>query len=251
MRIARFWLNGDARYGVVDGPELRLLEANPLLDGIQLGHDRVALKDVALLPPVAPSKIVCIGKNFAEHAAEIGEEVPDEPLVFLKANSSLNRDGGAVVLPPQSAQVDLECELAVVIGETAKNVEPNEALEYVFGFTIANDITARDLQFEDGQWARSKSFDTFCPLGPWIETDFDWESALLESRINGELMQHAYTSDMVFDVPTLISHVSKNMTLYAGDVILCGSPAGIATISSGDLVECEIEGIGKLTSHVE
>ena len=251
MRIARFWLNDEARFGVVDGPELRVLDGDPLIDGIQFSHDRIALKDVALLPPVTPGKIVCIGKNYAEHAAEIGEEVPSEPLMFLKANSSLNRHGGAVVLPPQSTQVDLECELTIVIGATAKNIEPDEVAEHIFGFTIANDVTARDLQFEDGQWARSKSFDTFCPLGPWIETEFDWESAQLSSRINGETAQSSYTSDMVFDVPTIVSHVSKNMTLYPGDVILTGSPAGIATIVSGDLVECEIEGIGTLISHVE
>lgn len=251
MRIAQFWLNGDARYGVVDGPELRVLEGRPIYDGIKFSGERVALKDVGLLPPVAPGKIICIGKNYAEHAAEIGEEVPDEPLLFLKANSSLNRHEGTIVLPQQSSRVDLECELVVVIGETAKNVSVEDAMDYVFGFTIANDVTARDLQFEDGQWARSKSFDTFCPLGPWIETEFDWESALLESRINGELTQHTYTTDMVFDIPTIVSHVSHNMTLMPGDVILTGSPAGIATIVSGDKVECTIEGIGTLVSHVE
>ncbi|MEN9713618.1 MAG: hypothetical protein RLZZ164_282 [Actinomycetota bacterium] len=251
MRIAQFWLNGDARYGVVDGPELRVLEGRPIYDGIKFSGERVALKDVGLLPPVAPGKIICIGKNYAEHAAEIGEEVPDEPLLFLKATSSLNRHEGTIVLPQQSSQVDLECELVVVIGETAKNVSVDDAMDYVFGFTIANDVTARDLQFEDGQWARSKSFDTFCPLGPWIETEFDWESALLESRINGELTQHCYTTDMVFDIPTIVSHVSQNMTLLPGDIILTGSPAGIATIVAGDKVECMIEGIGTLVSHVQ
>jgi 2-keto-4-pentenoate hydratase/2-oxohepta-3-ene-1,7-dioic acid hydratase in catechol pathway len=213
--------------------------------------ERVAMKDVKLLAPVVPSKIVCIGKNYAAHAAEIGEEVPDEPLIFLKPSTSIVGPGEAIVLPWQSEHVDLECELTIVIGKITKNIEQEDVDAHIWGYTIANDVTARDLQFEDGQWARSKGFDTFCPLGPWIETDFDVESATLESRINGEVIQHADTTDMVFNVREIVSHVSKNMTLLPGDIILTGSPAGITPIKNGDIIECEIEGIGTLINPVQ
>jgi 2-keto-4-pentenoate hydratase/2-oxohepta-3-ene-1,7-dioic acid hydratase in catechol pathway len=209
------------------------------------------MKDVKLLAPVVPSKIVCIGKNYAAHAAEIGEEVPDEPLIFLKPSTAIVGPGEAIVLPWQSEHVDLECELTIVIGKITKNIEQEDVDAHIWGFTIANDVTARDLQFEDGQWARSKGFDTFCPLGPWIETDFDVESATLESRINGEVIQHADTTDMVFNVREIVSHVSKNMTLLPGDIILTGSPAGITPIKNGDVIECEIEGIGTLINPVQ
>jgi 2-keto-4-pentenoate hydratase/2-oxohepta-3-ene-1,7-dioic acid hydratase in catechol pathway len=250
MRIARFWLNDDARYGVVDGPELRVLEGHPLV-AIEYTGERVAMKDVKLLAPVVPSKIVCIGKNYAAHAAEIGEEVTDEPLIFLKPSTAIVGPGEAIVLPWQSEHVDLECELTIVIGKITKNIEQEDIDAHIWGYTIANDVTARDLQFEDGQWARSKGFDTFCPLGPWIETDFDVESATLESRINGEVIQHADTTDMVFNVREIVSHVSKNMTLLPGDIILTGSPAGITPIKNGDIIECEIEGIGTLINPVQ
>jgi 2-keto-4-pentenoate hydratase/2-oxohepta-3-ene-1,7-dioic acid hydratase in catechol pathway len=209
------------------------------------------MKDVKLLAPVVPSKIVCIGKNYAAHAAEIGEEVPDEPLIFLKPSTSIVGPGEAIVLPWQSEHVDLECELTIVIGKITKNIEQEDVDAHIWGYTIANDVTARDLQFEDGQWARSKGFDTFCPLGPWIETDFDVESATLESRINGEVIQHADTTDMVFNIREIVSHVSKNMTLLPGDIILTGSPAGITPIKNGDIIECEIEGIGTLINPVQ
>jgi 2-keto-4-pentenoate hydratase/2-oxohepta-3-ene-1,7-dioic acid hydratase in catechol pathway len=206
---------------------------------------------VKLLAPVVPSKIVCIGKNYAAHAAEIGEEVPDEPLIFLKPSTSIVGPGEAIVLPWQSEHVDLECELTIVIGKITKNIEQEDVDAHIWGYTIANDVTARDLQFEDGQWARSKGFDTFCPLGPWIETDFEVESATLESRINGEVIQHADTTDMVFNIREIVSHVSKNMTLLPGDIILTGSPAGITPIKNGDIIECEIEGIGTLINPVQ
>jgi 2-keto-4-pentenoate hydratase/2-oxohepta-3-ene-1,7-dioic acid hydratase in catechol pathway len=209
------------------------------------------MKDVKLLAPTVPSKVVCIGKNYAAHAAEIGEEVPDEPLIFLKPSTSIVGPGDSIVLPWQSEHVDLECELTVVIGRITKNIEPDDVDAHIWGFTIANDVTARDLQFEDGQWARSKGFDTFCPLGPWIETEFEVEGATLESRINGEVIQHADTTDMVFNVRDIVSHVSKNMTLLPGDIILTGSPAGITPIKNGDIIECEIEGIGTLLNPVQ
>jgi 2-keto-4-pentenoate hydratase/2-oxohepta-3-ene-1,7-dioic acid hydratase in catechol pathway len=221
-----------------------------LVAGYQTTGERIPLKEVKLLAPTIPSKIVCIGKNFADHAAEIGEEVTVEPLIFFKPSSSIIGHGDAIVIPPQSKQVELEAELCLVIGKLAKNVSEETALEYLWGVTIANDVTARDLQFGDGQWARSKGFDTFCPLGPWVETEFVPDGQVIESRINGEIRQNVAITEMVHKIPTIISYVSKNMTLLPGDIILTGSPAGISVINSGDLIECEIEGIGILSNPV-
>lgn len=249
MKVARFSNGAEPRYGIVDGPELVVLKGHPL-SGFDTTGERVPLKDVKLLAPTIPSKVICIGKNFPEHAAEIGEEITIEPLIFFKPSSSIIGHGDAIVLPPQSSQVELEAELTVVMGKLAKNVSEEDALDYIFGYTIANDVTARDLQFSDGQWARSKAFDTFCPLGPWIETEFLPEEQVVESRINGEVKQHSSITKMTHNIRTIVSHVSKNMTLLPGDIILTGSPAGISVISSGDLVECEIEGIGVLSNTV-
>lgn len=249
MKVARFSNGAEPRYGIVDGPELVVLKGHPL-SGFDTTGERVPLKDVKLLAPTIPSKVICIGKNFAEHAAEIGEEATLEPLIFFKPSSSIVGHGDAIVLPAQSSQVELEAELTIVMGRLAKDVSEEDALDFVFGYTIANDVTARDLQLTDGQWARSKAFDTFCPLGPWIETEFLPESQVVESRINGEVRQHSSITKMTHNIRTIISHVSKNMTLLPGDIILTGSPAGISVISSGDLVECEIEGIGVLSNTV-
>jgi 2-keto-4-pentenoate hydratase/2-oxohepta-3-ene-1,7-dioic acid hydratase in catechol pathway len=250
MKIARFSNGAEPRFGIVDGPELVVLKGHPLAVGYDTSGERIALKEVKLLAPTIPSKIVCIGKNFADHAAEIGEEVTDQPLIFFKPSSAIIGHGEAIVLPPQSNQVELEAELTVVIGKIAKNVLEKDALDYVFGYTIANDVTARDLQAEDDQWARSKAFDTFCPLGPWIETEFLPDEQLIESRINGELKQQVSIAKMVHNIRSIVSYVSKNMTLLPGDIILTGSPAGISRISAGDLIECEIEGIGILANTV-
>lgn len=227
-----------------------VLKGHPLAVGYETTSERIPLKDVKLLAPTIPSKVICIGKNFADHAAEIGEEPTEEPLIFLKPSSAIVGHGDAIVLPSQSKQVELEAELTLVIGKLAKNVSLDKALDYVWGFTIANDVTARDLQFTDGQWARSKAFDTFCPLGPWVETDFIPDGQIVESRINGETRQHVSISEMVHNIPLIVSYVSKNMSLLPGDVILTGSPAGISQIKSGDLVECEVEGIGILANPV-
>ena len=250
MKVARFSNGAEPRFGIVDGPELAVLKGHPLVAGYQTTGERIPLKEVKLLAPTIPSKIVCIGKNFADHAAEIGEEVTIEPLIFFKPSSSIIGHGDAIVIPPQSKQVELEAELCLVIGKLAKNVSEDKALEYLWGVTIANDVTARDLQFGDGQWARSKGFDTFCPLGPWVETEFVPDGQVIESRINGEIRQNVGITEMVHKIPTIISYVSKNMTLLPGDIILTGSPAGISVINSGDLIECEIEGIGILSNPV-
>ena len=250
MKVARFSNGADPRFGIVDGPELVVLKGHPLVAGYQTTGERIPLKEVKLLAPTIPSKIVCIGKNFADHAAEIGEEVTAEPLIFFKPSSSIIGHGDAIVIPPQSKQVELEAELCLVIGKLAKNVSVDKALEYLWGVTIANDVTARDLQFGDGQWARSKGFDTFCPLGPWVETEFLPDGQVIESRINGEVRQNVAISEMVHNIPSIISYVSKNMSLLPGDIILTGSPAGISVINSGDMIECEIEGIGILSNPV-
>ena len=250
MKIARFSNGADPRYAIVDGPELVVLKGHPLALGFETTGERVPLKDVKLLAPTIPSKIVCIGKNFADHAAEIGEEVTEEPLIFFKPSSAIIGHGDAIVIPEQSKQVELEAELTLVIGKLAKNVSEQDALDYVFGYTIANDVTARDLQFNDGQWARSKAFDTFCPLGPWIETEFVPDDQVIESRINGEVKQNVSISEMTHKIRTIVSFVSKNMTLLPGDIILTGSPAGISKISAGDVIECEVEGIGILANTV-
>jgi 2-keto-4-pentenoate hydratase/2-oxohepta-3-ene-1,7-dioic acid hydratase in catechol pathway len=248
MKIARFSNGAEPRYGIVDGPELVVLKGHPLAVGYDTTGERIPLKEVKLLAPTIPSKVICIGKNFAEHAAEIGEEATIEPLIFFKPSSAIIGHGDAIVLPEQSGQV--EAELTLVIGRIAKNVSEKDALDYIFGYTIANDVTARDLQLTDGQWARSKAFDTFCPLGPWIETEFLPEEQVVESRINGVVKQHSSITKMTHNIRTIVSHVSKNMTLLPGDIILTGSPAGISVINSGDLIECEVEGIGILANTV-
>ncbi len=248
MKVARFSNGAEPRFGIVDGPELVVLKGHPLVAGYQTTGERIPLKELKLLAPTIPSKIVCIGKNFADHAAEIGEEVTEEPLIFFKPSSAIIGHGDAIVIPTQSKQVELEAELCLVIGKLAKNVSEEKALEYLWGVTIANDVTARDLQFGDGQWARSKAFDTFCPLGPWVETEFVPDSQVIESRINGEVRQNVAISEMVHKIPFIISYVSKNMSLLPGDIILTGSPAGISVINAGDIIECEVEGIGILSN---
>lgn len=250
MRVARFSLNGEPRFGIVDGPELVVLAGHPLVAGYETTGDRVPIKEVKLLAPSIPSKVVCVGKNYADHIAEMNLSTEAEPTLFLKPSSSIVGPGDAIVLPAQSQQVDLEVELAIVMGQIAKNVTEADALHYVWGYTVANDVTARDLQFSDDQWARSKSFDSFCPLGPWIETEFVPEDQVLESRVDGEVRQNSTLTHMLHNVPKIISYISQNMTLLPGDVVLTGTPAGISPILAGQIVECEIEGIGTLVNPV-
>jgi 2-keto-4-pentenoate hydratase/2-oxohepta-3-ene-1,7-dioic acid hydratase in catechol pathway len=250
MRVARFSLNGEPRFGIVDGPELVVLKGHPLVNGYDTTGERVPVKDVKLLAPTIPSKIVCIGKNYADHVAEMGREINPEPTIFFKPSSAIIGPGDSIILPKQSKRVELEAELTIVIGQITKNVTEEQALEHVWGFTIANDVTARDLQASDDQWARAKAFDTFCPLGPWIETEFIPDGQIVESRIDGETKQQASIDLMLHNVPKIISYVSHNMTLLPGDVILTGTPAGISRIDTGQIIECEIEGIGTLLNPV-
>jgi 2-keto-4-pentenoate hydratase/2-oxohepta-3-ene-1,7-dioic acid hydratase in catechol pathway len=250
VRIARFSDGSEPRYGIVDGPELVVCVGHPLVNRYETTGERIPLKEVKLLAPTIPSKVVCVGLNYGEHAAEMGMSAPAEPTIFLKPSSSIVGPGDAIVLPRQSNQVELEVELTVVIGQYTKNVSEADALSHVWGYTIANDVTARDLQATDGQWMRSKGFDSFCPIGPWIETDFDPDSQQISSRINGETAQDATIDQMLTGVAAIVSYVSQNMSLLPGDVILTGTPSGISKISSGDIVECEVEGIGTLLNSV-
>ena len=248
MRIARFSHQDAIRYGIVDEKDLVVLAGDPMFAGFETTGERVPLGDVTLLAPVIPrSKVVAIARNYRDHAAELGNEVPPEPMLFLKPNTSVIGPGDAIILPPQSERVDFEGELAAVIGRVTKNVPAERALDHVFGYTISNDVTARDLQRSDGQWSRAKGFDTFCPLGPAIETDFDPEGdAVVTTRVNGEVRQEGPISDMIHSVADIIAYASAAFTLLPGDVILTGTPAGVGPFVAGDVVEVEISGLGIL-----
>ena len=208
------------------------------------------LAEVRLLAPVTPSKIACVGRNYAEHAAELGNEVPSEPLIFLKPPTTIIGSGDAVVYPAISERVDHEGELGVVIGRRCRNVSEADALKYVFGYTVANDVTARDLQKKDGQWARAKGFDTFAPVGPWIDTSFDPTDRMLRCLVNGAVRQQSTTALMVYSIPRIIAHVSRFMTLEPGDLILTGTPSGIGPVQPGDVMTVEIEGLGSISNPV-
>lgn len=231
------------------------LLGDPLYAGIQQTNEEIPLSQVRLLAPVLPrSKVVAIGKNYAAHAKEMGGDVPAEPLVFIKPNTSVIGPGDSIVYPPQSSEVHFEGELAVVIGRICKDVPMEQATDVIYGYTVANDVTARDLQRKDVQFTRSKSFDTFCPLGPWIETDLDPHDftvgRAVQTYLNGDLHQDGNTKDLIFDIPTLVAYVSSVMTLLPGDVILTGTPAGVGPMQPGDEVEVFIAGIGNLVNKV-
>ena len=255
MRVARFAGEDDPQFGVIgeeDGvPTIAVLKGDPLYAGFELTGQKIAVDDVRLLAPVIPrSKVVCVGKNYAKHAAEMGGDVPAEPLIFLKPNTSVIGPGEPIFYPDQSENVHFEGELAVVIGRICKDISVEDAPKVIFGYTVANDVTARDLQSKDGQWARAKGFDTFCPLGPWIETNFDPSNVQVTTELNGEPRQDGSTSDMVFSVADVIAYVSSFMTLLPGDVILTGTPDGVGPMLPGDSVSVTVEGIGTLTNQV-
>jgi len=238
------------RFARFEGGVAHLLEQAPWLDEKPTGESTPLAED-ALLCPVAPSKLVCIGRNYAAHAKELGNEVPSEPLLFLKPPSAMMGPGGVVRLPPESARVEHEAELVVVIGARAKNVAREDALKHVFGYTCACDVTARDLQKKDVQFTRAKGFDTFAPIGPWIETALDPAGVRVRCTVNGETRQDGATANMIFDVPTLVAYVSRMMTLEPGDVILTGTPEGVGPLVSGDTLAVEVTGIGTLKLRVE
>jgi len=250
MKVARYSVAGDIKFGLVNGQELVAFQGHPLVNDYVTTGEVHQLSEVRLLAPTVPSKVVCVGKNYQDHIAEMGLATQPEPTLFLKPNSAIIAHGDTIMLPPQSKQVDLEVELAIVIGKVAKNVSEANAHKVIWGYTLANDVTARDLQFTDDQWARSKSFDTFCPLGPWIDTEWQPAAQQISSAINGETKQSATLDLMIHNVPQIVSYVSQNMTLLPGDVILTGTPAGITKISNGDLVICSIDGLDSLVNPV-
>jgi 2-keto-4-pentenoate hydratase/2-oxohepta-3-ene-1,7-dioic acid hydratase in catechol pathway len=250
MRVLRLRTpEGGSSFAEADGATAHLLDRAPWLGGSRSGRS-APWRDADLLCPVVPTKIVCIGRNYAAHARELGHDVPSEPLLFLKAPSALTGPGGTIVVPPESSRVEHEAELTLVIGRKAKNVAPADWAAYVFGFTAACDVTARDLQKKDVQFTRSKSFDTFCPVGPWIETELDLARATIRCRVNGQTRQDGVTTSMIFDVPTLVAYVSRMMTLEPGDVILTGTPEGVGPLVDGDHLEVEVGGVGTLRVRV-
>jgi 2-keto-4-pentenoate hydratase/2-oxohepta-3-ene-1,7-dioic acid hydratase in catechol pathway len=249
LKIVRFTWEHETKYGFIEKEKVYAVEGDVFGD-FERGEQVGALSEIRLLAPCVPTKIVALGRNYAEHAAETQSQVPTEPLIFLKPTSAVIGPGATIVYPPISQRVDHESELAVVIGRRAKNVSAEEALDFVLGYTCGNDVTARDLQRKDGQWTRSKSFDTFCPLGPWIVTGLDPSDLAIECRVNGAVKQRSSTRQMVFSVAELVRYITQVMTLKPGDVILTGTPAGISPLQPGDRVEVEIEGIGVLENAV-
>jgi 2-keto-4-pentenoate hydratase/2-oxohepta-3-ene-1,7-dioic acid hydratase in catechol pathway len=258
MRIVRFVppagssIGTDPHFGVMeDENTVRAIASDPLYAGVFKQEETFSLEEIRLLAPVLPrSKVVCVGKNYADHAAEMGGEVPSEPIIFIKPNTSVIGPNEIIQWPNTSERIDHEAELAVVISKICKEVPREKVNDVIFGYTLANDVTARDLQKKDGQWTRAKSFDTFCPLGPWIDTDFRPGNQMITAHVDGELKQSAPLSDMVFDVPFIIEFVTKVMTLLPGDVILTGTPSGIGAMNPGGEVVVSIDGLGSLRNKV-
>jgi 2-keto-4-pentenoate hydratase/2-oxohepta-3-ene-1,7-dioic acid hydratase in catechol pathway len=258
VRIARFSVDDEPKYGVVetDDPEglvgtVAVLDSDPLYRPVQFTGEQLQLADVRLLAPVIPrSKVVCVGRNYRAHAEELGNEVPKEPLIFLKPNTSVVGPRDGIVYPEQTNDLHFEGELAIVIGRICRDLPRERAEEVIFGYTIANDVTARDLQKSDGQWARAKGYDTFCPLGPWISTDLDVADARVTTTLNGEPRQDGRTSQFIFDIPEVLAYITSFTTLLPGDVVLTGTPAGVGPMLPGDEVAISVEGLGTLTNKV-
>ncbi|MFF4247793.1 fumarylacetoacetate hydrolase family protein [Streptomyces sp. NPDC001822] len=254
MRIARFSIDGNVAFGAVEGDSpdslvLDIIKGIPYAD-FELSGTKVPLSKVRLLPPVLPNKVVAIGRNYAEHAAEMGNEVPDVPVAFFKPTTSVIGSGDAIEYPSFSEELHYEAELAVVIGRMCREVPRERVKDVILGYTCANDVTARDVQRRESQWARAKGFDTSCPLGPWVETDVDPGDLAIQATVNGEQRQLGRTSDMIRSVEDLVVHITEAMTLLPGDVILTGTPAGVGPLHVGDEVAVTIEGIGTLTNKV-
>jgi 2-keto-4-pentenoate hydratase/2-oxohepta-3-ene-1,7-dioic acid hydratase in catechol pathway len=267
MKYCRFLFENQTHYGAVEdrngepwivdlarAPEedLAFRLAHGRATALGLGFDPLPLSAAGLLPPVTPSKIVCVGRNYRDHVKEMGSELPAEPLLFFKPVSALLRPGGVVLMPAASSRVDFEGELALVIGRRVRNLKEEDWRGAVRGFTLANDVTARDLQKTDDQWSRAKGFDTFCPVGPYVSDELDPEAGLtLETRVNGELRQHGSTLDFIFSIPRLLAYITAAMTLEAGDLVLTGTPSGVGALKAGDCVEVTIPGLGVLANTVE
>lgn len=258
MKIARFRdKTGVVKYGIVEGNRVTAAEGDPLR-GLKPGRISVALGEVKLLAPIDPPNVLCIGRNYKAHVAEGGDELPKAPILFMKSTTSVIGPDEPVVIPRIApSEVDYEAELALVIGTTARHVPERRALDHVLGYTCAHDVSARDCQRNDGQWVRAKSFETFCPLGPWIETAFNPANVRVQGRLNGQTMQDGSTSLLIFNIPFLISYLSRGMTLLPGTVILTGTPAGVGFarkppvwLKAGDVFEVEVEGIGILKNPI-
>jgi 2-keto-4-pentenoate hydratase/2-oxohepta-3-ene-1,7-dioic acid hydratase in catechol pathway len=257
VRIARFTsAGGDVSFGVVEGPGddpadlvVTAMDGHPFAPFALVGEPQ-PLASVRLLAPVLPSKVVCIGKNYADHVAEMGLSAPADPVVFLKPSTSVIGPGDAIVLPRNSERVDHEAELGIVVGRLCREVPRERALDVVLGYTCGNDVTARDHQAADKQWTRGKSHDTFCPIGPWIETDMDGSDVVVQARVDGELRQDSRTSLLLHDIPAVIEWVTAFMTLLPGDVILTGTPAGVGPLTAGQSVSVTVGGVGTLTNPV-
>jgi 2-keto-4-pentenoate hydratase/2-oxohepta-3-ene-1,7-dioic acid hydratase in catechol pathway len=251
MRIVRFELSGRRGYGILEGEKISVLWGTPY-DGLEnITGEIMSLPEVTLLAPCEPSKIVALGLNYRDHAAEFGHPLPEEPLLFLKPSTAVIGPDADIVYPAMSRRVDYEAELAVVMGRTCRHIKEQDFRDYVLGYTAINDVTARDLQKKDGQFTRSKSFDTFAPLGPWVETAIpDPDNLMVEAFLNGERRQHSSTANLVFGVGALVSFISRIMTLLPGDVIATGTPAGIGPMSPGDVVEIRVEGVGTLRNRL-
>lgn len=251
MRIIRYQPDNEApRYGWLHDDKVGDIDGD-LFGKYKRKDAKTPIADVKLLAPCMPSKIICVGRNYTEHAKELGNDVPKIPLIFMKPPSSIINPGETILLPPQSKQVEHEAELVAVIGRRARNITTEEAKKYVFGYTVGNDVTARDLQKIDDQWTRAKGFDTFCPFGPWIDTEFNIADAVITCKVNGQPRQMASTRDVVFSVPTLIAYVTSVMTLEPGDLLFTGTPAGVGPLKDGDEVVVEIEGLGVLRNPVK
>jgi 2-keto-4-pentenoate hydratase/2-oxohepta-3-ene-1,7-dioic acid hydratase in catechol pathway len=249
VKIVRYRREQGPAWGVLDDGLVRSATGTPFVD-LEPFEEVGPIEGMRLLAPVVPSKIVCVGRNYREHAAEFDNPVPEEPLLFLKPPSSIVGPGAEVVYPALSSRVDHEAELVAVVGRSAHRVERSEASSVIGGYTCGNDVTARDIQRADGQWTRGKGFDTFCPLGPWVETDYDPGDVNVVCKVNGETRQDGHTRDMIFDIPYLIEYITRFTTLEVGDVIMTGTPEGVASVTVGDEMTVEVSGLGSLTNAV-
>jgi 2-keto-4-pentenoate hydratase/2-oxohepta-3-ene-1,7-dioic acid hydratase in catechol pathway len=252
MRIVRYEIQDGKKpkYGWLLDGKVGEIGGN-IFGRYQRKEAETPLADVRLLAPSEPTKILCVGRNYVEHAKELGNEVPKIPLIFMKPPSSVISNGETIILPPQSVQVEHEAELVVVIGKRGRHITTENAKKHILGYTVGNDVTARDLQKSDSQWTRAKGFDTFCPFGPWIDTEFDPADSVVTCRVNGQMRQMASTRDMVFNVGVLISYISSVMTLESGDLIFTGTPSGVGQLKDGDEVSVEIEGLGEIKNKVK
>jgi 2-keto-4-pentenoate hydratase/2-oxohepta-3-ene-1,7-dioic acid hydratase in catechol pathway len=249
MKIVRFKHKGKSKFGELREKTIQVIIGD-IFSEYRFSEESIPLEDVQLLSPCSITKAVCVGLNYHGHAQEMGLELPSKPLIFLKPSSTLNHPGEMIEYPKSSNNLHYEAELAVVIKKEAKNIKEQDAAEYILGYTCANDVTARDIQLSDGQWTRGKSFDTFLPLGPCIETDIDASNINIKLYLNGQLKQSSNTKDLIFKIPELVAFVTEVMTLYPGDVILTGTPSGVGPMDAGDVVTVELEGIGSLTNHI-